>query len=418
MRTSPTFLLIVIALLIISSAKAYDTLRITVRQADSIFLKSNYRLLASTMNIDAQRAQIIQARLYPNPIFTADINAYDPQNNEAVHINNSGQKAFQLEQLILLGGKRKAQIDLAKTNNVIAELEFQELVRQLKYELHASLHAINQQRLLLDKYSAQLALLDTIVTAYDRQVTKGNIAMKEIVRLKGVYLNLNNVRAELLKFYLEEVGRVQTILELSNPIEPIISENELTKLLRSETFDRLAEIAYDSRPDYKIARNNVVAAEQYYTIQRRLAVPDVNLMTSYDQRGGAFRNQFNVGLAIPLPLWSRNQGNIRTAKSIIMQNKYSEEDLKTQINIDIQTTLAMFTQTKLEYQKATSLYSRDFEITLRGMAENFQKRNVSMLEFVDFFEAYNDALAEISRIKIQLASSAEQLNLIVGAEIF
>ena len=370
------------------------------------------------MNIDAQRAQIIQARLYPNPIFTADLNAYDPQNNEAVHINRTGQKAFQLEQLILLGGKRRAQIDLARTNATIAELEFQELVRQLKYELHASLHAINQQRLLLEKYNAQIELLDTILTAYDRQVTKGNIAMKEIVRLKGVYLNLNNVRAELLKYYLEEVGKVQTILEVGNPIEPIISENELTKLLRTVSFDRLNEIAFENRPDYKISQNNILAARQYYAFQRRLAVPDVNLMTSYDQRGGAFQNQFNVGVSIPLPLWSRNQGNIRTAKSIIRQSEFSEQDLRTQISIDIQTALAMFTQTVLEYQKATSLYNRDFEITLRGMAENFQKRNVSMLEFVDFFEAYNNALSEISRIKIQLASSAEQLNLIVGTEIY
>ena len=124
----------------ILNLKAADTLKINIKQADSLFLKNNFQLLASAMNIDVQKAQIIQAKLYPNPVFTADVNAYDPENKQAFHVNNSGQKGFQLEQLILLGGKRKAQIELAKTNVKISELEFQQLVSQLKFQLHGSMY--------------------------------------------------------------------------------------------------------------------------------------------------------------------------------------------------------------------------------------------------------------------------------------
>jgi cobalt-zinc-cadmium efflux system outer membrane protein len=52
------------------------------------------------------------------------------------------------------------------------------------------------------------------------------------------------------------------------------------------------------------------------------------------------------------------------------------------------------------------------------MSDNFLKQNISVLEFVDFFEAYNNSLAEIARIKIQLAESAELLNLTIGKEVF
>lgn len=395
-----------------------DTLHITLRQADSIFLKNNYSLLAASMGVKAQEAQIIQAKIYPNPIFTADINVYDPENDKYFHTGPSGQKYFQIEQLILLGGKRKAEIELAKTNAAIASLELQDLVQQLKYELHSSLYALTQQSFLIKKYNAQLALLDGMLNTYKVQVDKGNIPLKDFVRLKGVYLNLNNDRGELLKYYLDELAKVQTILSTSNMIVPVITDEELESIIKTFTTEELQSTALDNRADYLIATQNTAAAEQYYKLQKSLAVPDMNVFANYDQRSGAFINQVNAGVAVPLPLWNRNRGNIKTAQFQIRQRGYDKENLKNEIRVTIQNQFALYNHTVGEYTKAKELYNIDFEETLHGMSTNFLKNNVSVLEFVDFFESYNNSLAEIARIKIQLAVSAEQLNLTIGKDLF
>src|ERR1700741_2137741 len=113
----------IILLLFFSSLKVFasgnDSLKITIRQADSLFLKNNYQLLAASLNIESQRAQVLQAKLYPNPIVTAEFNAIDPQNHKLFNAGAAGEKAFQFEQLILLGGKRKTEIEMAKTNTAI-----------------------------------------------------------------------------------------------------------------------------------------------------------------------------------------------------------------------------------------------------------------------------------------------------------
>jgi outer membrane protein, heavy metal efflux system len=397
---------------------AADTLRITLRQADSIFLKNNYSLLAASMGVQAQEAQVIQARIYPNPIITAEVNVYDPDNNKYFHTGQTGQKFFQIEQLILLGGKRKAEIDLAKTNATIASLEFQDLVRQLKYELHSSLYSLTQQAFLIEKYNAQLAILDGILTTYNTQVKKGNLPLKDFVRLKGVYLNLNNDRGEVLKYYLDQMARVQTILSTSEVIIPIISETELDGVIKTFTTDELQFTALDNRADYLIASQNTTAAEQYYSLQKKLAVPDVNVFANYDQLSGAFNNQISSGISIPLPLWNRNRGNIKTAQFQIKQRAYDKESLKNEILVTVQNQFALYNHTVGEYTKARELYNIDFEETLQGMSSNFLKNNVSVLEFVDFFESYNNSMAEIARIKIQLAVSAEQLNLTIGKDLF
>ena len=400
------------------SAKAQDTLKINLQQADSIFIANNFYLLASSMNIEAQKAQIIQAKLYPNPIFTTDLNAYDPENNKPLHIGNTGQKVFQVEQLILLGGKRKLEIEMAKTNVRIAELKFQQLVRQLKFRLHSNLFTVGQQQFLLSRYNSQLALLDTLLSAYQIQADKGNIPLKDVVRLKGAYLKLNNDRAELLKQYYEAQTNLQTLLQTTSLIEFQFSEQDIVKYIKLNSLPELKNEALSNRPELLIIQQDKILAEQYLQYQKSLAIPDVNLFASYDQRGGAFNNQVNAGITIPLPFWNRNQGNIKSSQFKLKEADYNLQAMQNEILSDLQNNYFFYSQTVSEYQKATTLYNQDFEITVKGMTDNFQKQNVSIIEFIDFFEAYNEVLTELARIRTQLVISGEQLNLLIGKDIY
>lgn len=399
-------------------ARAQDTLKVNLQIADSLFLKNNFYLLASSMNIEAQKAQVIQAKVYPNPVFTTDFNVYDPENNKVIHIGKTGQKVFQLEQLIVLGGKRKSEIEMAKTNSQIAELEFQQLLRQLRFRLHSDLFSIGQMDGLLQRYNEQLVLLETLLSAYETQAQKGNIPLKEVVRLKGAYLKLNNDRAEVLKSYFETQSSIQTLLQTSSMVAFEFSKSDIEKYIQLKVWDELKTEAFTSRPELLIIGQNKTLAEQYLKYQKQLAIPDMNVFTSYDQRSGAFNNQINAGFSIPLPLWNKNKGNIKTAQYKIRQEEYNLQAMKNEIISELQNAFMLYNQTVSEYQKATLLYNDDFEITVKGMSDNFQKRNVNIVEFIDFFEAYNEVLNELTRIKTQLVHSAEQINFLIGKDIF
>lgn len=400
------------------SSKAQDTLKVNLQTADDLFLKNNLYLLASSMNIEAQKAQIIQAKVYPNPVFTADLNVYDPENKKAFHIGANGQKVFQLEQLIVLGGKRKSEIEMAKTNSKIAELEFQQLLRQLKFRLHTDLFSVGQLQVLFGRYTEQLDLLQTLVSAYETQAEKGNIALKEVVRLKGAYLKLNNERAALLKEYFETQSSLQTLLQTSSVVVFEFSESEIEKYIGLKTLAEIQSEAKQNRPELQIIETNKILAEQYLKYQKQLAVPDINVFANYDQRSGAFNNQINAGISIPLPFWNRNKGNIKTAQYKIKEADYNLQAMETEMMSELQNAFSLYTQTVSEYSKATSLYNTDFETTVKGMTDNFQKRNISIIEFIDFFEAYNDAMNELTRIKTTLVNSAEHINLLTGKEIY
>ena len=409
---------IILFLISISAYSQVDTLALTIKQADKIFLAANFQLMASAMNIEAQKAQEIQAKLFPNPVLTADFNAIDPENERIFHVGSGGQQSLQIEQLILLGGKRKSQIDLAKTSTQMAELALQDLMRQLKFQLHTGLFLISQKQLLVSKYDRQLNLLDEIVSAYEIQIPKGNIPLKDLVRLKGVYLNLSNERAAIYSDYFEQMTKIQTLLQTKKIVNPIITDSEIRSFILPININDLFQEAIQNRPDLLMSQKDLTFAQQYFTLQQKLAKPDITLFASYDQRGGAFQRQVNIGFAIPLTFWNKNQGNIKSAQAQIQTKNYEFEGLKSQVIAEVNGTYLQYQQTVKEYLKNSKLYNDDFEITLKGMTDNFQKGNVSVLEFVDFFESYNNALSEMARSKIQLATSIEQIKLSTGKEQF
>jgi cobalt-zinc-cadmium efflux system outer membrane protein len=222
----------------------------------------------------------------------------------------------------------------------------------------------------------------------------------------------------LFQSYIQTQTDLQVLLQTNSIVLPDPKDEDPEHYLTPISLSDIQSTAMENLPELLVIKQNKVLAEQYLKYQKRAAVPDINLFASYDQRGGAFNNQINAGISIPLPLWNRNQGNIKTSQYRLQEAEYSLLAKENEILSRINNNYAYYMQTVSEYKKSNELYNDDFEKTVQGMSSNFQKRNVSIIEFIDFFESYNDVLAELMRIKTQLVISAEQINLLTGKDIY
>jgi cobalt-zinc-cadmium efflux system outer membrane protein len=391
---------------------------ITLEEAEKTFLKSNLILLAQQYNISAKQALIIQAKAYPNPTFNADFNVYDPQHNKAFHIDSSGQKSFQLQQLIILGGKRKTEIDIAKQNKILAESEFAELLRNLKVQLHRNFYSINQYKIVIENYQKQLFILDTIIEAYKVQVNKGNLPLKDIIRLKSVYIKINNNKSELSSSFNEVQKNIKLLLQTNQDIIPIIDEGSYKPFTDLKALNDLQTLALSNRPDLKIADETAIIAALNLKLQKRQVIPDIAVNGSYDQRGGAFHNQINAGITMPLPILNTNRGNIKAAEFDKKSMDLFVLEKKLEVELDIQQAWQNMQRSILEYNKVNTMFNDEFKQVNVGVNDNFLKRNISILEFVDFVEAYNESLAEFERIKTQLAVSAAEINFVTATKVY
>ena len=111
------------------SQTGQDTLRVSIHQAEEMFIKNNIQLLAQKYSIDSAKANIITAKLFDNPEFDYSSGLYDQATKKFFDYSyNNGEVALQLSQLIKTAGKRNKNIQLAKTGVTLTEYQFSDLL--------------------------------------------------------------------------------------------------------------------------------------------------------------------------------------------------------------------------------------------------------------------------------------------------
>ncbi len=393
---------------------------ITLQDCEAQFLKNNLALLAAHYNIDVSKALTIQARIWDNPTFSADLNAYNPENNKYFDIGVNGQKAFSIEQIIYMGGKKRNEIQLAKTNEKIAELQFDDLLRSLKLQLRRSFFIVYFNAKNLENSDKQIAHIQELVNSYTVQTQKGNIALKELVRLQSLFLNLKNDRNEIVNSSIDEQATLKLLLGETENIVPKMTEADINKYSKNIAYDAqsLEELAKTNRPDYLQNQKNIEANEWNLKLQKSLAIPDITLGVSTDQRSGAFNNQIDALIGIPLPLWNKNKGNIKVSKFVLEQSKAEKQNANLQLQTEIAASYSKWVEAAKNYNELKPQTIADFETVYNGILENFHKRNISLLEFTDFVESYNLAAVQMNELKKKVVLSGEELNNTINKDLF
>lgn len=393
---------------------------VTLQDCESQFLKNNLFLLASQYNIDASKALTIQARIWDNPSLTAELNAYNPERNQYFDIGKQGQKAFGVEQLIYLGGKKRNEVKLAQTNEKLAELQFNDLLRTLKLQLRKSFFTVYYNTKSLETTDKQLVHIEDLINSYTIQAQKGNIPLRDVVRLQSLYLNFKNERMEVVNENIEEQANLKLLLNSAENIVPDVSKEDFNKYTKTIPFDlkNFQDEAIANRPDYLARQKDIEANEINIKWQKSLAIPDITVGANYDQRSGAFNKEANLTLGIPLPLWNKNKGNIKYAQTILEQSKIEKQNFELQLQTEITSAWNKWDESRKNYVVIKPTVNSDFEAVYNGILTNFQKRNISLLEFTDFMESYNQASIQVNELKKKVVLSGEELNSTINKDLF
>jgi cobalt-zinc-cadmium efflux system outer membrane protein len=400
------------------STWAQDTLRLSIRQADSIFLNNNLQLLAEKYQIDIARSVEIQDKLWDNPTMSVEVSAYNPSRG-FLDVGRSGQKAISIQQMITRAGKRNKQVALDVESTRKSEYQFFDLVRTLKFDLRQiffETHFLEQTVTLLDN---QISTLNTTIAAFDKEYTRSNISLKEVVRLKALLFQLTNDRANILFELSENQRNLRTYLNTDLPVKPVVDNTDINRY-RITGYDlaTLRDKAIQSRTDLKIIQSSVKQAELNHTLQKALATPNIQLGAVYDQASNYTNNYFGISATMDLPFFNRNQGNIKAAKSNISYYQTAQKAKENSIGNEVDAALHKVSVAETAYKSVESRFTDQFELLNKGIYENFQKRNITLLEFIDFIETYNESIKEYNRLQSDRIKVYEELNFVVGEELF
>lgn len=404
------------------SIPAADTLRLTLKQAEGIFLDSNLQLLAQHYNIQSNKALVEQARKWDNPILATDQNLYSNhaffQHGRDANGERQGQFFVQVQQLIKTAGKRGKQIDLAQTNVALAEWQFKTVMRELRATLIKDFYTIAQLQGNAALYTDNMERLLKLEKAMAASFAAGNIAQKEYLRVQALILNLKQDMTDNGRDLADAQSELKTLLQISGNtfVLPVVDESETAKMPQIGIF-----LAMDTASLYNTDYNQQLLQAQYshqnLKLQKALAVPDVTVGPEYDQSSNYIPNYYGLGINLPIPLWDRNQGNIKAAR---WQEKGDQALLKQAQQKLKNDVLAAWQKLQLTVNlnsSANPAFYKDYNQLYRNIVESYNNRQISLIEFLEYFNDYQDVRKNQLQQVLNLRMAKVELNDVVGMDI-
>ncbi len=406
-----------------------DTIIISAKQAEELFLQQNLQLIAERLNIDKAEADILQAKLWPNPTFTVDqVNLWSTdaqrQGTDEVipPLTGSFGKNLEfgigIEQLLLMGGKRRKLTDREKVSKEIAGQYFEELLCALKVELRNTCTELCYFQQYLDVLLRQEHLLNSLTDNYRQQTAQGAIAQSQLLRLQGAMLSVESEANEVRKEIRLREKNLRVMLAISSPIHIYLTEEEETPPPPDLfSYASLAEKTASTRPDLKRYTLQSDYYEKSIRYEKSLRVPDLTLHAAYDRGGNCMLNFVGVGFSMDLPFFNRNQGAIKVAEAEHRQSLIETKQMEISAHNEVSQALENYRTAYLFYQRIHEKFSGSLEDIQEGYMHNFLEQQIGIVEFMDFFDSYKESKRSVLTAWCELLKCFEELQYAVGTEL-
>ncbi len=398
-----------------------DTVALTLDQAEGRFLDSNLLLLASRFNIAATKAAAQQARLWSNPNISIEQNVYNPATQRYFDFTKDGNTEFAIQQLIMLAGKRGKQIHLAEINSEIAEQSFYDLLRSLRFELRTDVYDLYFLQQSLKFYDQSVAALRRTVVSAESILLKRSILLSEVLRVKALLLTLENERLGLLNRAAEIQWDLHVLLRDSTSVYyvPQLDRGMFDRVsIDTLSLEHAFTIAKANRPDLQVALSNVQLAETNLSLQRAMAMPDVTVGGRWSRAGSYIPNYYAISVAVDLPLFNRNQGNIEQSELTLQQDKALLENTISVIEKDVAAAYGKSVTIDRLYKTLDTKFAVQYQELVEGMTRTYENRNIGVIQFTDFYESYRTSVVQMNQLENDRLDAFETLNFATGSNLF
>ncbi|MDT9632383.1 TolC family protein [Pseudomonas sp. JV449] len=290
------------ATLLWGAASVAQAQTLTLDAALQTAFANNPDLAAAQWEIEIAAGGRQQAGLIPNPVASWD--AEDTR-------RDTRTTTLKLSQTLELGGKRGARIDVATRAQDAAVLALEQRRNTLRVEVIDGYYGALRAQERLDLVQRSLALAERGLVVANGRVTAGKSSPVEATRaqvqLSEIRLELNRAHMGLTDAYRRLAASTgsaatdfQTVATPSHSTPPLPSATQLLARLEQTAELRLAEL-------------QIVQNEASVGLEKAQRIPDldVSIGSQYD---ASVRERVNlVGVSMPIPLFSRNQGNVLAA---------------------------------------------------------------------------------------------------------
>lgn len=363
---------------------------ITFMEYMDLVRSHNLQYAAEKFNVRISEAAIEAAKVFPDPYISFDV----ARSREAGIVTGHGYSS-DVGTTIELGGKRRARIDLARSEDDLSRALLADYFRNLQAEAAlAYLESMKQKQLLLvglDSYQTmkQLSEADSI------RFYLGSIMQIDAVQSKleaGILLNELILSATEWKNSLARITFITGLSKSDTLFNPV---SNLEDTCRIFFLEDLIGIAQNNRQDLVAAMHNREVSEKALRLARKERIMDIDIrmgasgsvpIDGLTPRG----NEITGGLEIPLKFSNISKGQIKMAQARISQS----EELYNLAELQIRNEITQAWNQYYAYCKQVTSFDEGLlemaSKVLKGKIYSYQRGETSLLEVLNAQRTFND----------------------------
>jgi cobalt-zinc-cadmium efflux system outer membrane protein len=279
----------------------------TIEEFSTLAIENHPQLRAARAAVEAARGQAVQVRLYPNPMLAGSspqMAGTDSQWNGYVTQDIVTAGKLRLSQQAALRGVQQAEYELVR-----ARYDVLTGVRSSFYRL-----LVSQRRLEIFKL-----LFDIASRSYE--IGRQLAAAGEETRADTLFWSIERDRAEVRLInstVMIETGRRELAAALGLPRADIgMLEGDLFLKLPNFDLKQLQDAVLAANSNPRAAEAAIARAQ--WSLERAVVqpIPNINLMGGYQRQVGPPQDQGLMQVMCEVPIFNRDQGNIRSARADI-----------------------------------------------------------------------------------------------------
>jgi cobalt-zinc-cadmium efflux system outer membrane protein len=403
--------------------------RMTLAEAIATFRRHSFDLLIAEIGIDSARADQRAAAAIANPSVAASIGksfSYDASCAGCSDVGWSVSLSDQGALSNVLTGKRGLRVDVAKAAVEAAKMSRDDAARTLELALEqqyvaaalaqASLRFVRQAALSASQTADLVGVRYRVGAVSEADLAKAETAKLEADQATDAAVESLRV-AKVTLFFLLGTRAPAGDFE----VDADVLRQKAPAGAGSLTRERLVQLAFEHRPDLKVAALQIEGARASIVANRRLRVPDIGLLVDFSQQGTG-QNAIQpptlaFGISFPLPIFYRWQGEIAKAEADLRVRTVLFARAQARVVADVDTAHAAFLGASSRVERMeTRLLER--AARARDLAQvQYEKGAASLLELLDaqrtFFTTSLEYLADLADYR----SAVFALESAVGAEL-
>ena len=352
---------------------------LTLRQALALALSRSPELAAFDYDVRIAEARVLQAKSIPNP--EADFTGESVAGTDAYSNADQSENTLLLSQLIELGGKRRARVREAGFGRELAGFDYE--IRKREVYLKTAEHFVDllagQRRVALAEELVRLA--NEFVPAVEKRVEAGRASSLEKMRfdvaLASARIDLEEARRNVL------AGRQRLAAQWGSTRPRFASvAGELDATPATASLDILARrLAAEPTAGALWSRSRATRSGARTREGGGRSRCDVARRPSADQETKDVTAV--VGFSLPLPLWNRNQGNIRAAQEQISRTGAEQATAAAALMTELTDAYQNLSRARATIEILREEVLPGGESALTATTEGYEAGRFSYLEVLD-----------------------------------